>query len=79
MAPEQERSGVVTVRTDVYSLGITLATLIRPLPQDWRAARSAATQWVELPNGMVDADADHRPATVGDVIKQLKSISRLLR
>jgi hypothetical protein len=62
MAPEQEREGTVTIRSDVFGLGCTLAITdqcLRDLPGGWRdlIARMTAAHPEERPAGM-DAVAD---------------------
>jgi hypothetical protein len=78
MAPEQEQSGIVTVRTDIYSLGVTLFTLIPINMEEWGAAGTAAGQWPDLLSAMTNSSPGARPCDVRTVVKRLKAILRSL-
>jgi serine/threonine protein kinase len=67
MAPEQEREGIVTVRTDVYSLGATLRATASGLsvPADLTALLDRMT-------GPLNA----RPQDMGEVARLLSDVSR---
>lgn len=82
MAPEQEERGVVTVKTDIYSLGATLMILFSPGSADWLGAwRRAAPNLgplFELFARMVNSDPAARPADVGTIVNQLCEIARAL-
>jgi serine/threonine protein kinase len=75
MAPEQERDGIVTVRSDIFSLGKTFALLFfpgrnpsDPLLPDECDARLAGL--VRLMRVMVESDPSLRPPDMG-VVRQL--------
>jgi serine/threonine protein kinase len=74
MAPEQERDGIVTVRSDIFSLGKTFTLLFFPdqrtlaVPADECDTRLAL---VGLVRAMVEADPSLRPSDMADVVRQL--------
>jgi serine/threonine protein kinase len=78
MAPEQERDGIVTVRTDVYGLGITLCHLFFPHSDEPTFTltgaldeRALALRELLLP---MLATPDMRPKDMDEVARGLTSI-----
>jgi len=67
MAPEQERDGIVTIRTDVYGLGATL-----------RAAASRLSLPADLTSlfGRMTGSVNLRPHDMGEVARLLSDVAR---
>jgi hypothetical protein len=87
MAPEQERDGIVTVATDIFGLGMTLASVFfdeptylpvlagrRQVPEmdDWQ------TRLLELFRRMTEESPAARPPDMAAVADELGSIARSL-
>src|SRR5262245_1962019 len=80
MAPEQERDGIVTVRSDIFSLGVTFTHLFFPddpgrlnvLRQSSRDTRLAGLAGLVL--AMVQRDPSLRPPDMADVVHQLLTV-----
>jgi len=66
MAPEQYREGIVTVRTDIYSLGATLRAVSRQF---------ATPELTALFDRMM-GPSDERPRDMGEVARVLAAIAR---
>jgi hypothetical protein len=66
MAPEQEREGIVTVRTDIYGLGATL-----------RAAAGRISLPTDLTSllGRMTAPVDERPHDMGEVARLISDVA----
>jgi serine/threonine protein kinase len=79
MAPEQERDGVVTVRSDIFSLGKTFALLFFPddssldafPPEDHDTGLAGL---VRLVRAMLQPDPSLRPPDMADVVRQLLAL-----
>lgn len=85
MAPEQEREGIITVKTDIYSLGRTFMYLFEPVSErDRRAAWLGQTNRKEfehlLPmlHSMLASNPAHRPADLNAVAGMIASAARVL-
>jgi serine/threonine protein kinase len=80
MAPEQERQGVVTVRTDVFGLGCTLSRLFFPGVEDLRPLLRVGDQRLrplcELILAMIDPEPSKRPCDMRAVSERLKQSSQ---
>jgi serine/threonine protein kinase len=75
MAPEQERDGIVTVRSDIYSLGKTIAFLFfRGRVPPGAPPRFAGL--VRLVGAMMQPDRSLRPPDMADVVRQLLAVDR---
>lgn len=84
MAPEQDRYGIVTVKSDIYGFGVTLAHLFFPGSDNPLYALSVSEQDMRL-NGvrslveaMVAEDPDARPRDMLEVARHLKEWSERL-
>ena len=80
MAPEQEKEGFVTVKTDIYGLGMTLCHTFFPtedplwtLSQENRGEPLSRIQ--ELLQEMIDPDPDRRPDDMSAVAVALDRIA----
>lgn len=83
MAPEQAKAGIVTSRTDIFSLGRTLAWLFSPEDPErivhGRDPWSSASPLVKLLNTMIDADPAQRPRGMRAVLEALESVQKLMK
>jgi pimeloyl-ACP methyl ester carboxylesterase len=78
MAPEQEKRGIVSVRSDIYSLGVTFAILFNlevdtpdPGPED-NSTPNNLTVLGNLVKSMIAADPGDRPSDTAEVISKLE-------
>jgi pimeloyl-ACP methyl ester carboxylesterase len=77
MAPEQEEQGIVSVRTDIYSFGVTLARLfdLRLRRFDTRFEGNPTSECSvvlqHLVTSMMAADPKDRPLDMAELIKEL--------
>jgi TIR domain/Protein kinase domain len=82
MAPEQESDGLVTVRTDVYGLGVTLCHLFYvEAPSPVMAALTSrpddpAPGLGRLLRRMMERSPDSRPASMAEVVAELDAVRR---
>jgi serine/threonine protein kinase len=75
MAPEQARDGIITVRTDIYSLGVTYRNLF--FPDDQKNNQDKLQEALrELLHAMMANRLDARPESMRDVGAMLKSIAQ---
>jgi serine/threonine protein kinase len=83
MAPEQESDGLVTVRSDIYGLGVTLCYLFYPgAPEPvWAAIASqpddALPGLAPLLRSMMERAPTSRPSSMAEVVAQLKAMRRM--
>jgi len=78
MAPEQEESGLITIRTDIYGLGVTLCCLFDPVAY-WPAILQDKQYPLRLRNlltAMVERETTRRPNSVKFVLDELKAVYR---
>jgi len=78
-APEQYGKAQTTVQTDIYSLGVTLQTLLTgadPLNPSSTPRRPLPHKLRSLLDRMLEPDASKRPHSMDDVKLQLKQIKR---
>jgi hypothetical protein len=78
MAPEQEESGLITIRTDIYGLGVTLCCTFDPVAY-WSAILQDKQYPLRLRNlltAMVEREATRRPSSVKFVLDELKAVYR---
>lgn len=79
MAPEQESDGIVTVRSDIFSLGVTLAQLFTPDsgsgPKLFFGSHLPAGL-SELFISMVDSSPERRPRDMASVASALSAVAR---
>jgi serine/threonine protein kinase len=86
MAPEQERDGIVTVRSDIFSLGKTFALLF--FPKSWRSLDRIPSDALppdecdprlaglaRLVRAMVEPDPCLRPPDMADVVRRLLAVA----
>lgn len=76
MAPEQERHGIVTVATDIYSLGITYANALADRTTsnpifDLLRKSEIPSSFRELVLKMIDTKPEQRPVRMRDVLQAL--------
>jgi len=79
MAPEQEKSGLMTVKTDIYGLGITLCCLFDPSSRHCACLaedKGYPAKLRKLVLAMVDREASRRPNSVKLVLDELKAAYR---
>ena len=82
MAPEQESDGLVTARTDVYGLGVTLCHLFYPDAPDPVFAAIAsrrddpAAGLAPLLRRMLERSPGSRPAFMAEVVAELEAVRR---
>jgi serine/threonine-protein kinase len=77
MAPEQEESGLITVRTDIFGLGVTLCYLFEPEEQNWIAVlnrNELPVRLRDLLRMMTSRSACARPKSVNAVLEDLWGI-----
>lgn len=77
MAPEQETSGLITVGTDIFGLGVTLCHLFESKDNGWISAlwdKDIPGRLRNLLSTMVNSDAGKRPKTVRIVLAELQAI-----
>src|SRR5262249_35121407 len=82
MAPEQERDGVVTVRSDIFGLGRTLKVALFPSDSANQASNAhvnevAKSLW-ELLASMTHLDPARRPQSMRIVADRLSSLAEWL-
>lgn len=85
MAPEQEREGVVTVRTDIYGLGRTLQYLFEP-SNEWSRRKMLDNQADHdtfrlispLLRSMLSHKPSERPNSMKEVLSKLRIIAKEL-
>ena len=76
MAPEQERDGIVTIRTDIYGLGMTLRSLFAAAPATtWKDVAAQQAQLRSLIDAMTKPDPAERPQTTDAVVSRLKELT----
>jgi hypothetical protein len=79
MAPEQENHGLVTVRTDIFGLGITLAHLFAPSENPVMQifiSRGIPEMLSDLIKEMISDSPTTRPDDMGVVLTRLQSMRR---
>lgn len=84
MSPEQEMGGIITVKTDVYSLGVTMACMFGASRDAWNCGifwdRDAREQCVkplrELLDAMMENDPNNRPNSMLEVAEALQRIDQ---
>jgi serine/threonine-protein kinase len=79
MAPEQEASGLITVRTDIFGLGVTLCYLFEPKGDhwSWRGAlhdKALPDRLRDLLRAMIDPDVGERPQNMRVVLAELQAV-----
>lgn len=77
MAPEQDKEGIVTVRTDIYSLGVTLSEMFFRAGEKWTGANLEKV-WCELSPLvalMCAPNPNERPADTAEVINGLLRVA----
>jgi Protein kinase domain/TIR domain len=78
MAPEQEDHGLVTVRTDIFGLGMTFAYLFAPTTENPVAqiltARAVPETLRDLIAQMIGKSPTTRPDDMGGILTRLQSI-----
>lgn len=75
MAPEQERHGIITESTDIYSLGMTLADLFSGSVAWFVARRDVSLELAKLIDGMIAPDPADRPRRMADVNAALAAMA----
>jgi serine/threonine protein kinase len=78
MAPEQERDGIVTVQSDLYSLGVTLSktvfsSMMKPV------AKPSDDKRATLPNlllWMTQREPERRPQSAKEVVDSINNIAK---
>jgi serine/threonine-protein kinase len=82
MSPEQERQGVLSVSSDIYGLGVTLAHLFlpgtgRPLRRMRRMLQEGTNELPYIVIQMVSKSPSNRPRTMMEVVQSLRAIKDL--
>lgn len=74
MAPEQERFGVVTPRTDIFSFGVTLGYLLSPADPMYIGdpTLDISSKFRKLISSMLAADPSRRPMNMSEVVDCLR-------
>lgn len=82
MAPEQEQEGIVTVRTDIYGLGMTFLHLFEPTSADDRMSalygrtnRKELEYLIPMLRSMLDSNPNNRPADLAVVVKMIAKVA----
>jgi Protein kinase domain/TIR domain len=78
MSPEQEQSGLITVKSDIFGLGVTLCHLFGKGGKDWYEVLADNTLPYRLRKllvTMIDA-VDKRPEDMTQVVAELRAIIR---
>jgi serine/threonine protein kinase len=77
MAPEQERFGVVTPRTDIFSFGVTLGYLLSPDNPMYinDPTLDISSRFRRLISSMLSTDPSRRPRDMSEVVDCLRAES----
>lgn len=77
MAPEQEKSGLITVATDIFGLGVTLCHLFKSEDGEWGSVawnEEVPERLLNLLLTMVKPDVGSRPKTMRIVVAELQTV-----
>jgi len=84
MAPEQERDGIITVKADIYGLGMTLVYLFLPVESNklielYQGSSPQIEPLRPLLLSMIDPDPRKRPDSMHSVADSLAATARALQ
>jgi serine/threonine protein kinase len=77
MAPEQEKEGIVTVRSDIYSLGMTVLQVFfgKDLRPAYLSAPDGLDELRSLLRSMLEVSPARRPVNTAVVAERLSAAS----